>query len=69
MTERASAKVPAVAFFTMVKQVVREEKTFYVCEECGLAFMDKTIAKRCEQYYHKHKSCNLELIKFAVKLS
>lgn len=42
------------------------EKT-YRCPECGLHYADEKIAKRCEAWCKEHKSCNLDIIKYAVK--
>ncbi len=38
----------------------------YKCEECGLVYKDKSIAKKCEDWCREHKSCNLEITKYAI---
>ncbi len=38
----------------------------YYCEECGLAYKDKKKAVECENWCKKHKSCNLEIIKYSI---
>ena len=39
----------------------------YKCSQCGLMYKDKKIATSCEVWCKKHHSCNLEIIKQAVK--
>lgn len=39
----------------------------YQCEECGLWYADAELAAKCEAWCAEHKSCNLEIIKFAIK--
>ena len=38
----------------------------YVCEACNMAYLDRNLAKKCEDWCNKYKSCNLEIIKHAV---
>jgi len=42
-------------------------KTLYQCEECGLKYENKEIAEKCQAWCSEHKSCNLDIIKNAVK--
>ena len=44
-----------------------EEKPKYQCSECGLFYPTKELAERCRKWCKEHKSCNLEIIKYAVK--
>jgi hypothetical protein len=39
----------------------------YECKECGMKYNDKELARKCETWCKKHKSCNLEIIKHSVK--
>jgi len=39
----------------------------YRCPECGLKYRDKETAARCEAWCKEHKSCNLDIIKDAIK--
>ena len=39
----------------------------YQCSECGLNYEDEEIAKKCEAWCSKTKSCNLEITQFAVE--
>lgn len=52
----------------MVSEENFEERTVYKCEECGFYYKTKSLAKRCESFCKKHKSCNLNLTKHAIKL-
>lgn len=36
------------------------------CNECGLIYNDKNIAKKCQEWCNEHKSCNLEITKYAI---
>jgi len=51
----------------MAKKEKRGKQIVFVCEECKLAYKEKEIAKKCQEWCSEHKSCNLEIIKFAVK--
>ncbi len=52
----------------MVKEKIINERKGYFCEECLMIYNDKKIANECESWCKKHKSCNLEIIKNALKL-
>ena len=39
----------------------------FQCPECGLFYKDKSIAEKFRKWCALHKSCNLEIIKKAVK--
>lgn len=39
----------------------------YQCEECGLWYSKEELAAKCEAWCAEYKSCNLDIIKFAVK--
>jgi len=38
----------------------------YECKECGMKYKDKKIRDRCQKWCRKNKSCNLDIIKYAV---
>ncbi len=38
----------------------------YTCPECGLSYLTKDLAKKCEAWCKKHNSCNLEITKNSV---
>ncbi|MCL7387775.1 MAG: hypothetical protein LZ163_01650 [Thaumarchaeota archaeon] len=52
----------------MVKEVEKEGLTFYICEECGLAYKEKTWAEKCEKFCSEHHACSLEITSHAVKM-
>lgn len=52
----------------MVKEIVKGGNKYYQCGECKLIYKMKRLAERCEDWCEKNKSCNLEIIKNAVKL-
>lgn len=39
----------------------------YRCPECGLQYRDRETAAQCEAWCKEHKSCNLEITRYAVK--
>ena len=41
----------------------------YKCNECGMKYLEKEYAEKCEDWCKKYKSCNLELIKHSIKKS
>lgn len=41
----------------------------YQCPECGFWYKEKKWAQKCEQWCRKHKSCNIEITKHAIKRS
>jgi len=51
----------------MVKEI-KNDDVLYVCGECGYRYKEKSIAEKCEAWCSEHNSCNLEIIKNAVKL-
>jgi len=51
----------------MVKVIKKGGAEYYKCEECGLFYADKETAKRCQSWCSEHKSCNLDIIKHAIK--
>ncbi len=42
-------------------------KAEYRCLECGLFYPTKALAERCRKWCSEHQSCNLEIIKYAIK--
>ena len=47
--------------------MVKESEKKFLCEECGMVYLEKDMAQKCEDWCKKYKSCNLEIIKHAVK--
>ncbi len=52
----------------MVKQLTKGKNKYYQCEECKLFYKDENMAKKCQIWCKKHNSCNLDLIKYSVKV-
>ena len=52
----------------MTQVIQKNGKTYHQCEECKLMYDKKAIAEQCQAWCKKHKSCNIEIIKNAVKL-
>jgi hypothetical protein len=48
--------------------MVEKINNYWVCEKCRLKYKDKSHAEKCEAWCKKHKSCNLEIVKHAVKI-
>ncbi|MEK6914377.1 MAG: hypothetical protein AABW83_01890 [Nanoarchaeota archaeon] len=44
-----------------------KEKKIYYCKECKLAYRKLATAKKCEEWCKNHKSCNLDIIRYAIK--
>ena len=42
----------------MVKEINKDE---YICEACGYRYKEREVAKRCEKWFTKNRSCNLEI--------
>lgn len=49
--------------------MVKEDKKnkLYYCGECGMKYKNYKTALKCEKWCSKNKSCNLDIIKYAVK--
>ena len=42
-------------------------KLLYKCPECGFEYEEKEWAKKCEAWCREDHTCNLEIIKHAIK--
>ncbi len=52
----------------MVRELRKDDSTFYVCDACGFAYREKELAQRCQSWCEEHHSCNLEITEHAVPL-
>ncbi len=52
----------------MVKELHKDNETFYICEECGFAYEQKEWAQKCQEWDEEHQTCSLEIIEHAVPL-
>ena len=44
-----------------------KSKKLFECKECNMFYKEKELAEKCEKWCKEHKSCNLEIIKHAIK--
>ncbi|MEK6852317.1 MAG: hypothetical protein AABX59_00405 [Nanoarchaeota archaeon] len=51
----------------MVKERIKNKRKVFECEECCMTYLHKDMAKKCETWCKKHKSCNLEITKYAIE--
>ncbi len=47
--------------------MVKAVEKYYECDFCRLKYKDKETARKCEEWCSKHRSCNTEIAKEAVK--
>ncbi len=52
----------------MVKEVEKQGKTYFQCEECGFYYKERGWAEKCEDFCKKNNSCSLEITKHSVKV-
>ena len=50
----------------MVVYIMVEGRKYYACGECGLVYRQRRLARECEEWCSKYKSCNRELAGKAV---
>ena len=51
----------------MGKTTNYKQNNIYVCSECKMKYYDEETAKRCQAWCRKNKSCNLDIIRYAIK--
>ena len=49
-----------------MKEKKIDSKILFICEVCGLGYLEKEIAEKCEEWCTKTGTCNLEITKNAV---
>ena len=52
----------------MGKEVTKNNKNYFQCEECGFFYEEEGWAKKCEDFCNKNKSCSIEITEHAVKV-
>ncbi len=52
----------------MVKEIVKQDKTLFTCEECGMAYEEKEWAEKCQDWCSENDTCHIEIIAHAVPL-
>lgn len=51
----------------MVKEIVYNDKKYWICEICGLAYLDRETANECEEFCKNNPgSCSLIITSKAV---
>ena len=48
--------------------VNKNNKTYFICQECNFAYEDKDWAQKCQEWCHEHNSCSLDITKHAVRV-
>ncbi len=48
-------------------KIVKKTESGYECSECHYVYKEKKWAEKCEAWCKKHKSCNLNITKNAIK--
>lgn len=51
----------------MVKEIIKNNKKSFMCEECCLNYKDKKWAEKCGAWCKKHKSCNLKITRCSLE--
>lgn len=52
--------------FLHILMIRGHKQESYKCPECGFEYKEKEWAEKCESWCKEHKSCNLEITKYAV---
>jgi len=63
MNKNMKSKKKTLHQLSMIKKI-----KLFECPVCHLKYEDKKWANKCEAWCKKHKSCNLEIIKHALKV-
>lgn len=53
----------------MTKIISHTNTQYYQCEECHLLYESKEFAEKCQAWCKEHKSCNLDITKYAVTVA
>jgi len=52
----------------MVEEKIVDGKNYFKCSICGFFYKDEQLAQKCEDFCKAHKSCSLEITKYAIKV-
>lgn len=52
----------------MVEEKIKDNKKYFICEECKFAYKEKEWARKCEEWCKKNHSCNIEITKHAISV-
>ena len=61
MVKIAIQEDPSSPFDKTQDRSLRAGKKLYQCEACGLHYVEKEQAEKCEAWCKEHNSCNLEI--------
>jgi hypothetical protein len=50
----------------MVKKSIKNGRQVFLCEVCGLGYLEESMAQKCQEWCSTRHSCSLEIIKHAV---
>lgn len=53
----------------MVKKEVIDGKEHFICEACGMHYLDNEWAERCEKSCVERKCCDTEVMRHRVEIS
>ena len=53
----------------MVKEEKRSDKILYKCNVCDFYYLNKSLAKKCENFCKKNYGCNLEIVQYAINFT
>ena len=48
--------------------MVKKLKNLFLCEECKMMYREKSLTEKCEEWCKKYKSCNMDIVKYAVRM-
>ena len=51
----------------MVVEIDKRRMKLFQCEICKFNYMEMSMAEKCQDWCEKYNSCNLDIIKHAVK--
>lgn len=51
----------------MGKTFNQKQQIVFSCSECKMKYHDEETAKKCEEWCKRTKSCNMDIIKYAIK--
>ncbi len=50
----------------MVTEKLINNKIIFACDVCGLGYLDKDTAEKCEDWCNKTNTCSIEITKKAI---
>ena len=53
----------------MAEETNLEGEMVFKCLSCGWLYENRLMAEKCEAWCKKYKSCNMEIVKHAIKIN